>query len=196
MNLDDMKQYCGRDPNYDYLHAPFSQGEFTYATDGSIMVRVPKIDAAGPCRRSKPLNVDGPLKGIESAKFTPINVSMPPKAEDNIVCPDCEGRGRMHECRDCTCTCRTCNETGTVSSEARTSTEVSGVLFSLGYLRKVVELPNVRVCVQQGDGKPMLFQFDGGIGALMPLRGQYETHVDTRRLTAVTSTNRAGSAEP
>jgi len=43
MNADDLKKYCSKDETRPYLHEPFSRGEWTYATNGHIAVRVPKL---------------------------------------------------------------------------------------------------------------------------------------------------------
>ena len=44
MNIDDLKQFCTcTNDCRDFLRQPFSDAKYTYATNGHIMVRVPRI---------------------------------------------------------------------------------------------------------------------------------------------------------
>ncbi len=40
----DLKPFCGDNDIRYYLNEPFSEGEFTYATNGHILIRVPRRD--------------------------------------------------------------------------------------------------------------------------------------------------------
>ena len=40
----DLKPFCSREVGREYLRQPFSFGEWTYATNGYVMVRVPRRD--------------------------------------------------------------------------------------------------------------------------------------------------------
>lgn len=182
--LETLKKFCGDDPGRRYLMVPFSCGDFVYATNGHIMVRVPMIDGVAPLDLDRPLKLDAPLEPIDkgSVHFTPLRVTLPSAPVDTGVCKACNGRGYMAgmcnlECDRCTCTCTVCDGTGDLDVEARTSTTVRGVLFVLGYVRLMLTLPNVRVHVEPG-GLPLLFSFEGGFGALMPLRRAFDLHVD------------------
>lgn len=43
----DLKQFCGTNTWRPYLNEPFSRGEYTYATDSAIIVRVPRVAEIG-----------------------------------------------------------------------------------------------------------------------------------------------------
>ena len=47
-----LKPFCGDDPARPWLHAPFSRAEYTYATDGRIAVRVPRLPKVGESEKA------------------------------------------------------------------------------------------------------------------------------------------------
>lgn len=47
MNLKLLKKFCSKDEGREALFNPLSQGEWTFATNGIIAVRVPRLDAVG-----------------------------------------------------------------------------------------------------------------------------------------------------
>jgi hypothetical protein len=171
-----LKQFCGNQPFREYINEPFSQDGFTWATDGVIMLRVDHIASLGPCPREGGLNVSKPLVGIEKAAFTCRQFSFPPAPSKRGMCMTCDGRGTEHTCPDCTCKCDDCNGSGDADPELQMSTIVSGRIFNLSYVRKVSELPNVEIADCDGE-IPMWFRFDGGYGALMPMRGEFSEHI-------------------
>lgn len=171
----DLQKFCGTDPFRDYLHKPITQDGFTWATDGAVMVRAPADKRYSPCER--PINIAKPLSGIEDATFSPPNISLPPAPERTGPCPECDGRGREHDCPDCECICEACHGAGELNAEKRTTTTIRGAIFNLAYVRLIASLPNVEF--SQSDGKkPMFFRFDGGVGALMPCRCALDEHIE------------------
>lgn len=40
----DLTPFCAVDTLYEALHAPFAHGAYSYASDGRIMLRVPRRD--------------------------------------------------------------------------------------------------------------------------------------------------------
>ena len=168
----ELKQFCSDDPFRPYLHEPFTVDDFTYATNGHILVRVPKIDGVGPLKRDDPLNVEGTLKWHwkEGTEFYPCNLQIP-AIEDSGVCPHCDGRGKEHNCPDCDCECSACDGTG--KGHKKISAKVGGVDFDVYYRRQIAGLPGAEISHTADAGKnpvPMMFRFDGGVGSLMPLR--------------------------
>lgn len=59
---------------------------------------------------------------------------------------------------------------------AQVSTEIGGVIFDLKYIRMIAELPGVEIVITDGKS-PAFFRFEGGDGALMPMRSEFENHV-------------------
>lgn len=174
----DLTQFCAavNSDTRPYFHAPFSMGDFSYATNGHILVRVARRDDVR--ESSEQLNADKPLEGAKSAQFYAPNVKLP-KIEQPIKgeCADCDGRGREHSCPDCECICSLCEGTGTEIPEIKTSTEIGGVVFNLRYIRKMLALPNVVIASPSKDA-PFLFRFDGGVGAVMPMCGKHVNHIE------------------
>jgi hypothetical protein len=159
------------------LRQPFSRGDFTYATNGHIMVRVPRrIDVS----RDVVLKVDPEtiLAGINETKFRPLpNVTLPD--DSTVACPSCNGSKHEHRCPDCKCKCEYCDGAGLVTEEI--SVSIGKAPFALRYVRMLIELPKIEVAkrVKLKPATPILFRFDGGVGALMPMRSRGERHITT-----------------
>src|SRR3990167_7705159 len=64
----DLQQFCSKDKERPHLMTPFTIGDFSYATNGHIIVRVRRLDGIDP--PSKDLNADMPFRGLERALFT------------------------------------------------------------------------------------------------------------------------------
>lgn len=108
----DLQKFCSvKDDSRYFLHAPFSRGKYTYATNGHIVVRVarrddvPEVDLA-----PKPESL---FKEKPRGKFIPV-----PKcsAVSDLDCKKCEGTGARecnmghdHECDKCEGTGKTTN---------------------------------------------------------------------------------------
>lgn len=174
----DLQKYCGDDPFRPYLHKPFSHGSFTYATNGHIMVRTPR--QTGVPEQTQKGGWDTPLKGIDAAKFSPLqHKPLPPTREPTEEeCLACEGRGHAHDCPECTCDCKECDGTGNRMAADKTSTKVRGVTFDLRYIAMMLAMPGVEVMVSPQEAEPLLFKFEGGVGAVMPMRAQHPSHVE------------------
>lgn len=182
----DLQQFCSTDSVRFYLHNPFTLGDFTYATNGHIIVRVPKVDGV-PLAESAP-NPSNIFKDFPASdRFTALPPLNLPKAEgpETVDCSECDGRGKEHECPDCDCECEACDGSGKEVREKRVSTELAGVILQLRYVRQIAALPHVEIAPHLAiNGKPVFFRFEGGDGALMPMRAGYETHVQVERKSA------------
>lgn len=178
----DLQQFCGTDETRHYLMKPFSRDGFTWATNGHILVRValrpdvPDVD--------KKFNQNGPLKDIDGATFFRPKFDLPPKPAKG-ECPTCDGRGFAHDCPDCECQCETCDGSGESDGERLFSTSIGPKIFALNYVRQMLSLRGIELATlpETADENPMLFRFDGGVGALMPMRGGRADHIDIK-LTA------------
>lgn len=181
-----LQQFCGREWPRPWLGKPFRFGNESIATNGHILVKVPARDGDAPPDKA-PKTLDGYLTKIferaPDLTYSPAPpVTLPPEEAPKVVeCDDCDGRGYDHDCPECTCTCDACAGSGKQIVEEKVSTNFCGGLFRLDYVRQVVSLPDLKLAVGSSDfnkSVPLLFKFDGGEGALMPLRNKYETHVE------------------
>jgi hypothetical protein len=188
MNVD-LLPFCGASPKRAYFARPVTAGEFTYATDGVIILRVPRGDAE-PTKDLPEIALEKPFEGIEAAGFEPLLTKrkLPAAPEPKKVeCYACEGSKTEHGCPNCTCPCERCGGTGEVTDiDEKVSTTVRGVTFDLRYVLLMLSLPGVEVATKADKDKPLLFRFDGGIGALMPMRNKTDKHteIETKRVAA------------
>lgn len=179
----DLQSFCGADDIRKWLRAPFSGGEFTYATDGRIAVRVPRRSDApeltDPKFAKAPEVLDKWFAGIAAAEFeSTASIVLPDTIEkcEDVECDSCDARGYDHDCPECTCVCAECGGSGRVRDVEKISIEALGAIWRLPFLRKVLSIPGLEIAsTPRGDGRPALFRFDGGFAALMPLHRHYET---------------------
>jgi hypothetical protein len=96
------------------------------------------------------------------------------------ACEDCQGRGREHECPSCSCICQECGGSGDfpTSSDDNLSMTIAGSIFAVKYIRLLQTLPGVKIETVPAGTSPMSSEFDGGVGLLMPMRSQYDRHID------------------
>lgn len=168
----DLKKFCGTDAWRPYLHEPFSRGEYTYATNGHIMVRVPRVAGIGEIPLIK--NPEKIFAPMPADGWRTLRVALPP-VDPSKECSYCYGSGFLDDDEgDCGLDCIECNGTGFVV--ANVSTEIGGVIFDLKYIRMVAELPDIEIVIGPIDGQSF-FRFSGGDGALMPMRSEFENHV-------------------
>jgi hypothetical protein len=164
----DLDQFCcvEDDQRFAALGQPWSAGEYTYATNGHILVRVPR-------RPDAPENDLAPSDKAEAVigkgyggEFFPVPpVQLPPATEEK--CPECGGRGTEHDCPDCECDCKGCDGAGAVQD--RSWVEVGEAFFATGYVRRILGLPGLEISLSPTAKDPLSFKFDGGIGLLMPV---------------------------
>jgi hypothetical protein len=198
MNLND---FCCTDENHRHynIDVPYSQGEWTYATDGRILIRVPRLSEVtnekGP--KSEPL--------FNEAILRPVTVwqSLPPFELKIVDCQWCSGTGYMTECpsvtnnspickngegkncqkynddclKSCLPTgkgaipCEDCND-GKIEDPGKIIMAGSvdeEVRVSAIYLDMIKDLPNVLIAPYDALSA-IRFKFDGGEGLIMPMR--------------------------
>jgi hypothetical protein len=99
MKIEDLKKFCENDRYRPYLSNPFSLGDFTYATDGKVAVRVPRLEGIGEVEDA-PASIEttfaNNLKGFEQAAPVPN-----PPHVTNIICKACKGRQKVTICSEC-----------------------------------------------------------------------------------------------
>ena len=175
----DLEPFCGKEGNRPYLHHPFSRDEFTFATDGRICVRVPRI-AGIPERDKHEINPTN-LPWDQTAEFSPLpELKLPPQTTDMELCA-CYG-GKIHDCPDCECECENCDGRGEtkVNSDDDKSIDILALPFGLRYVRLVTTLPNVQIAKIAWPNDTVTglrFKFDGGDGLLMPLKSACNDHI-------------------
>jgi len=181
----DLQKFCASesDDPRSYIHKPWSAGDYSYATNGHILVRVPRRDDV-------PENPENPITAEKLSRVigerpsdvwrTPEIVGLPPLVETE--CEDCDGMGAACHCSTCECECSKCGGTGNRSSDVGKSARYRRVPFALKYIRAVCSFPSVEICDQSGPEMPLRFRFDGGIGSVMPLRT--DTHCDAVQVFA------------
>jgi hypothetical protein len=194
-----LAKFCTLDPTRVNISVPWSKGDFTYATDGSILIRVPRkefepeIDGAP--------NVDGMFDApVPAEMFSLADIELPALEATEKTCPDCNGAGTEDcECPECdgrgmvdfsnrhsdyevdckTCDgegkihkCDKCNATGKITIQNMQPVAVGNAHFQLKYLLLLKDLPGCKI----GPGAKAMgfvaayFAFDGGDGLLMPMR--------------------------
>ncbi|MRR49342.1 MAG: hypothetical protein EG825_00255 [Rhodocyclaceae bacterium] len=184
----------------EFMQHPILRGEFIYATNGHVAVRVPASNGiASTVCDDKIKDMQSLFDKARSDVFLPTFPELPEANKcavcngSGIVypCPSCDGEGEFeykwhdYECKECGGygqvddgdedqkeTCEYCAGSG----HAQQPVKVKDFIFDRRYLSKIKDLPGVRFAVQQGfptEGAipPGYFVFDGGgEGLLMPMR--------------------------
>jgi hypothetical protein len=177
-----LKRFCGRpdEVKWAVLLEPFSRGSFSYATNGHLGIRVPRIDSI-PERTSAP-NLEGVFAAsYGDSNIRPLKNPLPdPIKATQMKCAECGGRGTDHpSCPTCKCECQTCDGTGSVTVTPTESVSIGDRIFDAAYIRKIASLPGLMVNPEaKDDEQPIAFRFDGGEGLLMPLRTKQEIHLE------------------
>jgi len=186
----DLQKYC--DPSRERIAIPFSAGEFTYATNGHILIRVPRRDDIAE-------SSDAPTPNVEELfSANPMPPDAVPISDHKIpyltlpkgyteTCDHCGGSGCKHDCPSCECDCETCNGVGEITvtaDEVMQSVCIGTAIFNARYVRWILELPGLIVPKDvagmrqfEPPAQPMPFKFDGGEGLLMMCRSTYEDHI-------------------
>lgn len=178
----------------EYMRAPFTRGEWTYATNGYIAVRVPKIEGI----EILPEKHIPKLEGLfTSARIDDAFIALPtlPTLENCQMCngtgaayecPECDGEGEFeygthtYKCKECdgsgqveymvdnigVVSCRHCGGTGVTRYKPM---KVGGSHFDLFYLYLINVLPGAKFSPGAGRMDMARFVFDGGEGILTPI---------------------------
>lgn len=172
MNID-LSLFCGTDKHRPHLHQPFSRGDWTYATNGHILVRQPRRTDVPEVKNSP-----NPEK-----LFAAVDVSLPSRplpvfefpTPERTTCLSCEGRGTEHDCPDCQCECEICGGRG--ERVERITAGIGATSFSAKYIAMLAALPDIKVPAEPPIDAAMYFTFDGGDGLLMPMKSPAERHI-------------------
>jgi hypothetical protein len=140
MDLQLLRKFCGIDVKRPALRDPWTQGQYTYASDGRIVVRVPKLAAYPPVVRTVPPPNAAYVFDSYPAKGNYVTLPALPKKK--VLNPDA---------RECTLI----EHRKFDGYYIRLVIQLPLVRFSLS---------------AYGVTDPMPFKFEGGEGLLMPLR--------------------------
>lgn len=157
----DLQKYCDTDESIhgSRLMTPWSKGDHTFATNGHIIIRVPRTDA--PERKNAPgLSELEHWFKTEPVEWYPI----PPVNPKKQPCEECNGKGK-HKYQGTFINCEECDGTGEYMRHL--GIEIGEAKFSDVYLSWIAELPGAEI----GPFKamdPARFRFTGGEGLLMP----------------------------
>jgi hypothetical protein len=169
----DLQIFC--DPERDYLSKPFSLGDYSYATNGHIALRMPRRDDVEQTLDSLMENVAAAMNNyIEAGQKTPGPLLPIPDGElpawKSEPCAFCAGKGKLDHCPTCRqpCDCPECDGTGEILGNHPGVEIAPGAVVSAVYLGWIRELPSPRFRVKKDDdpGAQIYFEFDGGVGIL------------------------------
>lgn len=163
----DLKPFCAEEKSRrQNISEPFSRAEFTYATNGTLMVRVPRRDDV-PERSNAP-HAERVWPKEWRDDFRAVRFSRIANAE-RITCDGCEGRCTEHDCPDCSHECPTCGGEGTI--EIASAVELGHREITPRAARLLQLLPEIKISLPATDDDNLLqFQFVGGQGILMMLK--------------------------
>ena len=192
MDIATLKTFCSSDPSRNRLSNPWSEGDYSYATNGYLMVRV---DRFPDIPNGKPVTLERMEEYFNVVPETPLLIIKYKKQQ----CGVCEGSGRISRCPECnglgmvtfdnaynnyevdckTCDgegslvggkekCQECNGEGKIIDKSQT-VDLDGVQFMVATLEPIFKLPNVKIFVRK-ECAPATFSFDGGMGIVMPMK--------------------------
>lgn len=130
MTRDELMPFCsGKDDLRLVLHQPWSRGEYTFATNGHILVRVarlPEVAENEEAPKAEPMFVKA---AAAPENWMPVPVATMPPDES---CPECHGAGVAECSMGFDHDCEWCDHTGKV--KVRVGTPVGDASFDVGYL--------------------------------------------------------------
>ena len=191
-----LKQFCADEDDFCGLDLPFNDGQYTYATNGHIGIRMDRDET-----NDQNVNVKAKLiKAIQQifgdetkfsncAPIPPYTVPEERRCQfcNGIgvypVCPGCTGKGHVtiededgdydEECDFCEgkrtdINCHACGGTGAEHFLRVPLTDQIGIAWH--YLKLIEALPDAQINLT-GDPKGVVpFRLEGGIGVVMPMR--------------------------
>ena len=162
MTLDELKKFCADedDPRF-YLHVPCTRGEYTYATNGHLLIRAPKIDGVAENEKFPDMDVVFAKAGNAGGYLPVPEMKMPEPKE----CDRCDGTGE-HEC---TCGdehgCHYCDGTGKVPNTDAVS--IGGTFFAKRY---IAAIQGWEISASLDRTKAAWIRNGDLLGLLMPMR--------------------------
>lgn len=91
----DLLKFCHPSSRHN-IDKPFSRGEWTYATDGKIIIRVPRVE--GYDEDKGPKNVEQMFNQAEFMRAVTVWQPLPPFKLETKECDWCKGKGYVKPC--------------------------------------------------------------------------------------------------
>ncbi len=163
----DLQRFCSSEDSYmsPKTGRPWTRGDWTYATNGHVIVRLPEIAEITDNKEAP--NATGLQWGSvvtddQWMKIDHIKLEL-------VDCEECEGGEKTpHDCPDCSCECESCDN-GKVFDKS--DVQVGSKKVQAKYLTLLQSLPGILVAPDATPAWECIpFKFDGGEGLLMPLR--------------------------
>jgi len=194
MTRDELQRFCSTDQSRPSITTPWSDGEWSYASCGKILVRVPRLPDVP--ERSDALNravfmfnEEGDWRDIPSLPDPVMDDCRDCGGQgmERRNCSACQGDGEVYcDCSECgdrhVRTCKTCGGdgyTGTTGKpcpscagsgklEAEQRFKIVSEYFDMRLLRRIVDnLPNPQIIPHWPNVVPI--RFDGGRGYIAPM---------------------------
>jgi hypothetical protein len=193
--IEKLKKFCGDSKYNEKIGTPWSAGEFTFATNGFILVRVPRL-AEVPERQNvvslksvleqNPVPSDGwvDAPGVEDLKI-PACPRCKGKESNPTPCEECDGTGAVDfdnrwnsyefTCKSCDGdgehgSCKKCGGTGYLIDTEDSNIPIGGAEFKKIYILDLTRaFGPLRVAPHIQEGKACWLSFAGGHALLMPI---------------------------
>jgi hypothetical protein len=184
MDKELLESFCGG-----RFSAPFSDDQYTYATDGRHLVRVKKLEGYagnGNMPNAAELFATGSNNYVSVVSMSDVEVDPGAcprcKGDKNAKpqeCPECSGCGVVefdNEYSDYEVECKTCDGLGKINMcgkchgsgvDTSAETEIMGTYFMNCLLYNVKKLPGCQLRINADKTQPHFFNFDGGDGLIM-----------------------------
>ena len=174
-----LQQFCFKNETRWYIAKPWRRGPFTYATNGHICVRVDAIDTDE--EQSQAPNPEAILSMHPNPLFAPLRAILPDTPRK--MCETCGGSGIWLDdpYPGAYITCEACDGEKTI--EVAQSVLIGSAYFSSKYIAQISALPgaefptNPAPAAGPRDTIPTPFRFAGGIGCIMPMKGEGKVHL-------------------
>lgn len=168
-----LQKFCSDQENRVSINTPWSDEKYSYATDGRLCIRVPRLPDV-PERDDAPKNMQKNIFDIQpnTGEFQPLGLIVFPPLVGSSKCTTCHGCG-THTCS----TCEDDHECGHCEGSGREAERMIGFKFgkhtvSHLFFNKLTALECVSVAESSVDEMHALsFRFNGGDGLLMPMLG-------------------------
>jgi hypothetical protein len=167
MTKEDLQKFCAKpEAMRANIAQPWSAGEHAFATDGRILIAVPRL-ADVPERDDAPRNIIQHIFNPNTGVFFALPAELP--ANEIKTCETCKGDmvvtcnfGHDHDCEKCD---------GSGKIETIKGFACGTQKFNPDLLRLIATLPGVQVANARDEFGAMAFRFEGGEGRVMPMRG-------------------------
>ena len=159
----DLQKFCASpdDCYHNNMSKPYSRGDYTYATNGHVLIRVPRINRIPEIPKAPSADKLWPVSKLTDYEIPAFSTPA------FRPCPYCEGEGKWGN----GVTCDECE--GEKQLPDVKAIDVGPACYSDHYLTLIKELPELKFYPQKTDEytyPPAYFTFNGGEGLLMPIR--------------------------